>query len=122
MQRKGAEAMAEIAAHPSRFVRLCALRFVRYWTGAGTGNTFAVWHVTLMTLLSLIGLGSLVRDRRYALAVLLALPLLLFPLPYYVTHAELRFQIMVEPVSVVLAAFALSRMYARFARDRPAGI
>jgi len=41
---------------------------------------------------------------------LFLLPLLLFPLPYYITHAEFRYRLVVDPLLTVLAAYAVSSM------------
>jgi hypothetical protein len=40
-------------------------------------------------------------------AVLFLLPLFLFPLPYYITHAEFRYRLVVDPLLTILAASAL---------------
>jgi hypothetical protein len=39
-------------------------------------------------------------------AALFLLPLLLFPLPYYITHAEFRYRLVVDPLLTILAASA----------------
>jgi asparagine N-glycosylation enzyme membrane subunit Stt3 len=49
---------------------------------------------------------------------LFAVPLLVFPLPYYVTHAEFRFRMVLVPVVVLLAASALVELFA--SKDKPA--
>jgi hypothetical protein len=50
----------------------------------------------------------LVKKRRVRLAVLFLLPLIVFPLPYYITHAEFRYRLVVDPLLTILAAYALS--------------
>ena len=109
MRDKSTAAKQYIRAHPATFARLSAERFVRYWTGTGATDpsillaSFAV----LTTLLALPGLWWLVKAGRGDLAVLFSLPLLLFPLPYYVTHCELRFRLVIEPVTTLLSAYAI---------------
>jgi hypothetical protein len=119
MRDKSALARQYIQAHPGIFIRLSIERFFRYWTGTGTleSSPFLASHETFTTLLALIGLVWLVKARRVQLAVLLALPLLLFPLPYYITHSEFRFRIMIEPVTTILAAYAMSKWIASRTRS-----
>jgi hypothetical protein len=33
---------------------------------------------------------------------------MLFPLPYYITHAEFRYRLVVDPLLTILAAYAVS--------------
>ncbi len=112
MRQKSAAAHAWIAAHPAAFARLTAERIARYWTGTGAQEVVPILaaHEILTTLLSLCGLVFLVRGGRARLAILFAIPLLLFPLPYYLTHAEMRFRILLEPVTTLLAAYAVVRL------------
>jgi hypothetical protein len=49
-----------------------------------------------------------VRERRLRLAVLFLLPLMIFPLPYYITHAEFRYRLVIDPVLTILGACAVS--------------
>jgi hypothetical protein len=39
----------------------------------------------------------------------MALPLLLFPLPYYITHAEFRYRLVIDPILTILAAYAVTQ-------------
>jgi hypothetical protein len=55
-----------------------------------------------------MGIWRLWQRRRFNVAVLFLLPLLLFPLPYYITHAEFRYRLVVDPLLTVLAAYAVS--------------
>jgi hypothetical protein len=107
-------ATAYIRSHPREFLRLTARRTLRFWTGTGTSNGSALFalHATFTGLFGWIGVGLLARRRRYAAALLLALPMLLFPLPYMVTHAEFRYRLVIDPVMTLAGAFALTRLYA----------
>ena len=60
------------------------------------------FHALLTTLLGFAGLLFLYRNRMRAFAVLMALPLLLFPLPYYITHAEFRYRVNLDPLLTLL--------------------
>jgi hypothetical protein len=45
---------------------------------------------------------------RLRLALLFSLPLLFFPLPYYITHAEFRYRLVIDPLLTILGAYALA--------------
>jgi hypothetical protein len=47
---------------------------------------------------------------------LFALPLLLFPLPYLITHAEFRYRIVIDPLLAVLAAHAMVECFRAIAK------
>jgi 4-amino-4-deoxy-L-arabinose transferase-like glycosyltransferase len=76
-----------IRSHPGTFLRLTGLRVMRYWTGTGSekGSMVFALHAIVTSVFGLTGLALLFRQRRYALGILFALPLLLFPAPYYIT-------------------------------------
>ena len=108
-QHKGAEARAYISDHPGVFAGLTLRRFWRFWSGTGSkdGSMLFAAHAFFTAFLGFTGLWLLVRRRRWELAVLFSVPLLLFPLPYYVTHAEFRFRLVVDPLLVLLGAYGL---------------
>ena len=60
---------------------------------------------------------SMTRRERW-FAVLMALPLLLFPAPYYITHAEFRYRLNIDPLLTILAAYAVTRLAAAWSRRR----
>jgi hypothetical protein len=110
MRDKSALATAYIRAHPSAFLRLSAMRFFRFWTGTGNkdGSIFFTLHAVLTTSLGFAGIWRLVREGRLRLAALFLLPLVVFPLPYYITHAEFRYRLVVDPLLTILAGYALT--------------
>jgi hypothetical protein len=110
MRDKSTLAKEYIRGHPLKFLRLSAVRFLRFWMGTGSqdGSVVFVIHAALTTSLGLIGLWRLVRERRFKLAVLFLLPLVLFSLPYYITHAEFRYRLVIDPLLVILAGYAVS--------------
>ena len=109
MRHKSALAKAYVCGHPVEFIRLSALRFMRFWAGTGNkdGSIIFAMHAILTTSLAAIGLWRLFGERRRSLAILFLLPLLLFPLPYYITHAEFRYRLVIDPVLTILAAFGV---------------
>ena len=110
MRNKSALAQEHIRTHAGEFLRLSTLRFLRYWTGSGSqhGSVVFTIHAVLTSLGGAIGLGRLWQRRSFRLAGLLLLPLILFPLPYYVTHAEFRYRLVVDPLLTILAAYGVS--------------
>ncbi|HEY5056656.1 MAG TPA: glycosyltransferase family 39 protein [Acidobacteriaceae bacterium] len=115
MQYKSALAKEYIATHPGRFARLSGERFLLYWTG---GRTVIGGFILVTTILGIGGLALLARDGRVSLAVLLCLPLIVFPLPYYFTHAEPRFRLVMEPITTLLSAYAVQRLWAMVKQRR----
>jgi 4-amino-4-deoxy-L-arabinose transferase-like glycosyltransferase len=107
-----------IASHPLLFVQMTAARMARFWLGTGSsgGSIFFPLHGTLTFVLGACGLWLLFR-RKKGLALLLAVPLLLFPLPYYVSHAEFRFRLVIDPILTLLGAYAVVEL-SRMQRER----
>jgi 4-amino-4-deoxy-L-arabinose transferase-like glycosyltransferase len=110
MRDKSALAKAYMRAHPAEFLRLSAVRFVRFWTGTGNqdGSVIFTLHAVLTTSLGFMGIWRLVREGRIRLAILFLFPLMVFPLPYYITHAEFRYRLVVDPLLTILAGYALT--------------
>jgi hypothetical protein len=110
MRDKQAQAETYMRAHPAEFLRLSTVRFIRFWTGTGSkdGSFLFSMHAVLTTALGVMGIWLLCKRGRVRLAVLFLLPLMLFPLPYYITHAEFRYRLVVDPLLTMLAAYAVS--------------
>jgi 4-amino-4-deoxy-L-arabinose transferase-like glycosyltransferase len=112
MRRKGALAHTYLRTHPGMFLTRSTERAIRFWAGAGSHeNNFVIeWHAIVTSLLGWAGAALLYRqDRR--LAWLFLLPLLLFPLPYYVTHPDFRFRLVLDPLLTILSAYAVVRSH-----------
>jgi len=114
-QGKTEQAEQYIREYPGVFLRMTVRRFFRFWTGTGnqTGSWVYAVHAVLTSGLGLVGVVLLYRRRMRSFAVLMALPLLLFPLPYYITHAEFRYRLNIDPILTILAAYALTQWAAR---------
>jgi hypothetical protein len=114
-QGKSEVAKEYIREHPGIFVRMSLRRFFRFWTGTGnsSGSVFYAIHAVLTSVFGAIGIVLLYWRRMRSYAVLMALPILLFPLPYYITHAEFRYRIDIDPVMTILAAYAVMQFAAR---------
>lgn len=115
IQGKSEEAKRFIYSHPARFVSLTLARLVRFWTGNGNANGSPVYvlHACATTLFGFMGIAALAQERRPTLWIWL-LPLLLFPIPYYITHAEFRYRLIVDPLLTVLAAYSVAHIYRRY--------
>jgi hypothetical protein len=111
MQQKGALAKVWIKGHPGEFARLTVLRFIRFWSGSSKSP--APMTVPLSAA-ALIGLVLLWRSRQ--MFILFALPLVIYPLPYYITHADARFQFVLDPLLAVLAGYVCESFFAWCAR------
>jgi hypothetical protein len=112
VREKSNEAWMYIKAHPATFANLTARRFVRFWFGTGTEHSSVTYplHAGFTTIFGLVGLILVYLSGRYALALLLSLPLILFPVPYYIAHAEFRYRLNIDPLLTVLAAYAVSQL------------
>ena len=104
-----------ILHHSKQFTELTLRRVTRFWIGTGTqgGSWLFVFHATPESLLGLTGLWLLLRSGRTADAALFLIPVLLFPLPYYITHAEFRYRLVIDPELAILAAYSLVHFYRR---------
>ena len=114
MREKSASAEAAIRAQPARFVRLTAKRAAQFWLGGWSRHSFTliVLYLATTTTLGLAGFVLLCKRRR-DLALLFAGPLLLFPLPYYITHADFRFRLVLDPLATLLCAYAVAHWTGR---------
>jgi 4-amino-4-deoxy-L-arabinose transferase-like glycosyltransferase len=108
-----------IVTHRRAFARMTAIRTVRFWSGTGTQHGSCVYaiHALATTLFGSAGMWML--RRRRAILLLFAGPMLAFPLPYYLTHAEFRYRIVIDPLMTVLAAYAV-HVWIEFMRSRSA--
>ncbi len=113
MREKFAAAGAAIRRHPETFLALSTRRVIRFWFGTGTRGGSPVYAIGA-TLTSVLGLAAwilLFRRGNRPVALLFALPALLFPLPYYITHAEFRYRLALDPALTALAAYLASNPF-----------
>jgi 4-amino-4-deoxy-L-arabinose transferase-like glycosyltransferase len=102
-----------VRSHPAIFLRMTAIRAKRFWTGTGSrnGSKLFAMHAVFTTLFGIAGLWLLARSRRYALALLFALPMAVFPLPYLITHAEFRYRLILDPLLTLFSGYAITELY-----------
>lgn len=117
MAEKQHEAIQFMESHPRDTLRFFWRRFVDNWLGiwdpiqdvwptlAWDSRTILCSNI-FMSLFGLLGLFFLCREKnKYAFPVVIC-PLV-FPIVYYVTHTSLRYRHPIDPVMVLMAAFAL---------------
>jgi hypothetical protein len=110
MRNKSTIATDHIRAYPGEFIGLSAKRAGLFWIGASEADSKLVeLHVAVTSLLGLVGLAVLFRQNQ-AMALLFLLPLLVYPLPYYITHTDFRFRIVLDPLLTILGAYALIQL------------
>ena len=110
------EAIAWIQGHPLAFLRLTAIRIWNYWgkfpsSGPDRFRHYSWFHfVWYLPVVLLAVAGALDRSKWRAELFLLMLFLLVYPLPYYITHVQLyRYRYPVEPILILLAAVPVAR-------------
>jgi hypothetical protein len=121
MAQKQREEVAFMSEHTDRFRRQTLRRILFTWTGvwdfpppwtlddSGLPN---VLTYTLFSVLAFLGIALAIRGGR-DLAFPLLIPLLFFPLVYYITHADIRFRHPVDPEVVVFVAFGVTALFPR---------
>jgi 4-amino-4-deoxy-L-arabinose transferase-like glycosyltransferase len=117
MDHKLAQAKAYIRSHPGWFVWMSLRRAVYMWTGYWSFDRAYLKEEpldppnilvdTTLSVLALLGLWRVFK-RDFSLAMRFAIVLLVFPLPYYISHPETYYFRPVDPLIVVLAAFTVA--------------
>jgi 4-amino-4-deoxy-L-arabinose transferase-like glycosyltransferase len=116
MDEEKRKAFIFIHANPTIALRLCAERFVEFWTGtmapvqalrsdASLLDRFIVLCNLVLPLLLLGGCVRLAVVRSPFLLPLAAMPVF-YPLVYYITHTSLRYRHAIDPCLFLLACAA----------------
>ncbi|MGA2184348.1 MAG: glycosyltransferase family 39 protein [Bryobacteraceae bacterium] len=113
MQEKQREAVQFMMEHPADELRAAWFRFVVIWTGGSAHPLAEVGGVLLFNVLASIGAvtGIVVLFRagsRYAFP--LAVFPIVFPCAYYFTLASARYRHPMDPVLLLLTAFAVGQL------------
>jgi len=124
-KQKQRMALAYIRSHPGAFLKNTLGRIRQTWVpesdteindgapGPHLGRGF-LWYCAAFSIVSLAGVILAFRSQP-ADSLPLALCLLVFPLPYYITHTGLRYRLPIDTVMAIFAAYALSRLWSAFA-------
>lgn len=104
-----------ILHHPLHFLKLTLKRAARFWFGSGSehGSALFIIHATITSALGLTGLIILFSKHIRRTGLLFLIPILLFPIPYYVTHAEFRYRLVLDPMIIILAAYGFIELLVR---------
>ena len=106
MHEKLELAKERITQNRGWFAGLTAKRIFYFWVGiARLQSSLVVAYLSITTVFGFVGLVRLSRTQR-SLAVYLLLTLMLFPMPYYITHPDYRFRLVIDPILAALTAFA----------------
>ena len=110
------KSQAYVLAHPGWFLAITARRTVRFWTGFWSLDPVyrsqepfdlpATFYCTAMLLVMIFGLWQRRRQLTPELALYLAL-LIIFPIPYYLTHSSPDYRQPIEPELITLVAYGL---------------
>ncbi len=124
MAEKKRLSVQHVRTHPAQFVVLSMRRLVRFWTGYWSFSRSYlsdqeldipnVPFCTILTLLMLLGLHTAWRRSPMETLPYVA-AFVLFPLPYYVTHASVDYRQPIEPLVVVMVACTAKCLWKRSA-------
>jgi 4-amino-4-deoxy-L-arabinose transferase-like glycosyltransferase len=113
MAQRQQEAWEVISRRPLRYASLILRRILYTWTGLwdfpprwsldGAGLPNALMY-SFVSLLALAGLYRAIRDHRDG-AIALLIPLIVFPVAYYLTHSDVRYRHPIDPEVVVFMAY-----------------
>ena len=123
---KELEALAYIREHPKDFLRNFSSRFLDTWTASYDSRvdpwTLALhlgradfWCCAAFSFISFLGLALSLRWRTND-SLVMAMCLLLLPIPYYLTHTAPRYRHPSDPFMTILSAYAAVRLWEVFTR------
>ena len=104
MDEKAASAKAFIRNHASQFLANTLKRIARFWF---IGVNGLLYLVAPLAAFGIAGLAIAFR-RKVPAAGLFGIILLVYPLPYYLTHPDMRYQHPIQPLLAILAAALLA--------------
>lgn len=106
MRESRREAMAWIGAHPGEFLRLTAKRIRYFWLGP-LDHPATAFLFAALTGLAMLGAVQALRSLPAARSAALLLPLLTFPLVYYLVPWQRRYRFPIEWILFLLAGAAV---------------
>ena len=109
MRQAGREATTWIRSHPGEFLRLTGLRVAQFWLGP-IDDLPVAFGISALTLLSAFGAWRSWPQLSIPQRAALLIPLVTFPLVYYVVGFEARYRQPMDGLQLLLAATALAAM------------
>ena len=116
MRDSGREAMEWIRAHPGEFTRLTAARVRHFWFGPLDDPAMSLAFLALVGL-ALLGLVGMARQLPATGSAILLIPLLTYPLVYYLVPWQHRYRFPIEWILFLLAGAGVWWLAARFQED-----
>jgi 4-amino-4-deoxy-L-arabinose transferase-like glycosyltransferase len=127
VSQKRALGLAYVRQHPVAFLVVSTRRVLRFWTGFWSASASYlrdepldvpnVFFCSAVTFLMLRGVLRSWRNSPEA-TVTTILMLLVFPLPYYLTHSSMDYRQPIEPEIVMMVALGLPRRFSLASRNR----
>jgi len=102
MRQAKREAFEWIATHRAAFIRLTALRFVHFWFGP-LHRPLTVLGVSALTILALLGVRRCWPSMAVPQRAVVLVPLMMFPLIYYLVGFEFRYRMPLNWIVLLLA-------------------
>lgn len=123
-REKQRQAIAYIRKNPRAFLRNTGARIADTWLATFDSNVEPwifheglshadVWFTGAFSIFSFAGLILALRFNRNE-SLPLALCLVLFPIPYYVTHTALRYRHPIDPFLTILTVYAVAQIVRAF--------
>jgi 4-amino-4-deoxy-L-arabinose transferase-like glycosyltransferase len=128
---KQKQAMAYILSHPRTFLKNLFDRVVDNWAATYDSKVDPwipmlhlskadVWFCSAFSVLSFAGMILALRGN-FLDSLPLAMSLLLFPVPYYITHTGLRYRHPIDPFMAIFTVYALFGFLSAVRRQRTLG-
>ena len=122
MRQKQQEAIAYMESHPRRVANLSVHRFITFWTGGTPAplkdfeQIHSAWFRYVLIFNIGAGIGAIVGIvlllwRRSVFAFPLAVFPLVFPCVYYLSVAQPRYRLPIDPIVLLLTAIALASAF-----------
>lgn len=117
------EALRFVRQYPAEFLTITAKRVMYFWDGSGMeyrGPVAPYWLPWSFALTSFLLLPAILICRRLCLPAFwpLFLTVLVYPIPYYLTHPPVRYRHIIEPEIVLLICFAAVEGVAQLRQQR----
>jgi hypothetical protein len=96
------ETMTWIRENPGEFLKLTLLRFLHWWFGPLHKPTIAA-YVTLLTILAILGIRRIFTTLSSPQRTVILVPLLTFPLIYYLVPYMIRYRVPIDGLLLILA-------------------